>query len=188
LLGNNGPMEPNHNPAHADAASAWVIRFAPLIRPGGPTLDLACGAGRHTRLLQALGHPVTAVDRDAAALGALAALPGVETIVADLEGDQPWPLGSRRFAGIVVTNYLHRPLFPAILGALEPEGVLIYETFATGNERFGRPRKPDHLLRSGELLEIVRGACEVIAYEFLELAEPRPAVVQRLCARNLGNS
>lgn len=176
-------MEQNHDISGAIDATPWVVRFAALIRPGGPTLDLACGAGRHVRYLLALGHPVTAIDRDADALGALAALPGVETILADLEGDQPWPLGARRFAGIVVTNYLHRPLFSAILGALEPAGVLIYETFAAGNERFGRPRNPDHLLKPGELLEVVRGTCEVIAYEFLEVSLPRPAVVQRICAR-----
>lgn len=182
-MGHNGAMEQNHGISGAIDVSPWVMRFAPLIHPGGPTLDLACGAGRHSRQLLGLGHPVTAIDRDAAALGALAVLSGVEAIVADLEGDQPWPLASRRFAGIVVTNYLHRPLFSAILGALEPAGILIYETFAAGNEQFGRPRNPDHLLNPGELLEVVRGTCEVIAYEFLEVSLPRPAVVQRICAR-----
>lgn len=163
--------------------SPWVVRFAPLIRAGGTVLDLACGRGRHVRLMLERGHPVVAVDRDPDALAALPASPALEIIAAELEGGALWPLGERRFAGIVVTNYLYRPLFPAILGALEPAGILIYETFALGNERFGRPRNPDHLLKPGELLEVVRGACEVLAYEFLELAEPRPAVVQRIAAR-----
>ncbi len=163
--------------------SPWVARFAPLIRAGGPVLDLACGRGRHVRIFLERGYPVTAVDHDVEALAALPSSTALEVIAADLESGAPWPLGTRRFAGIVVTNYLFRPLFPAILEALEPAGVLIYETFAAGNERFGRPRNPDHLLKAGELLDVVRGVCEVIAYEFLEIAEPRPAVVQRLAAR-----
>lgn len=160
-----------------------MVRFAPLIRAGGPVLDLACGYGRHVRLLLDRGHPVVAIDRDRDALAALPAAPTLEIIEADLETGASWPLSGRRFAGIVVTNYLYRPLFPVLLDALEADGVLIYETFAVGNERFGRPRNPDHLLKPGELLEVVRGACEVIAYEFLEVAEPRPAVVQRIAAR-----
>ncbi len=89
----------------------------------------------------------------------------------------------RRFAGMVVTNYLHRPLFPALLAALEPGGMLIYETFAAGNERFGKPSNPDFLLRPGELLEVARGRLRVLAYEDLEISEPKPAMVQRLAAR-----
>jgi len=153
------------------------------VRAGGPVLDLACGSGRHARLFLGLGHPVTALDRDAEALAGLPRAVMLEVIRADLEDGSPWPLAGRRFAAIVVANYLHRPLFPAILAALEPGGVLIYETFAAGNERFGRPRNPDHLLKPGELLDIVRGRLDVIAYEYLEVAEPRPAVVQRIAAR-----
>jgi SAM-dependent methyltransferase len=165
-------------------ASAWVVRFAPHVRAGGPVLDLACGSGRHALLFLRRGHPVVALDRDAEALAWLPREPALEVIEADLEKEgAPWPLGARRFAAVVVANYLHRPLFPAILDALEPGGLLIYETFAAGNERFGRPRNPAHLLAPGELLEVVRGRLEVIAYEFLETAEPRPAVVQRIAAR-----
>lgn len=164
---------------HDGAPSAWVVRFAALIAPGGACLDLACGGGRHARLLAGRGHPVTAVDRDADAIAALRAVPGVEAVTADLEGG-PWPLASRQFAAVVVANYLHRPLFPAILGALAPDGVLIYETFAAGNERFGRPRNPDFLLRRGELLDLVRGRLTVVAYE--HGVTDQPAVVQRICA------
>lgn len=175
-----------HMPHGGAEPSGWVVRFASLIRPGGAVLDLACGGGRHTRLLLDRGHPVTALDKDVTAVSALAPHDGLEIFAADLEVGSPWPLAGRRFAGIVVTNYLHRPLFPAILEALEENGILIYETFAIGNERFGRPRNPDHLLREGELLDVVRGHCAVIAFEHREIAEPRPAVVQRTCARRHG--
>lgn len=164
--------------------SAWVTRFAGLITPGGPVLDVACGGGRHTRLFLARGHPVTAVDIDTSALDDLDAEPNLERLQVDLEDGHPFPLAGRRFAGIVVTNYLHRPLFPALIAALAPGGVLIVETFTQGNERFGRPRSPDHMLRSGELLEVVRGTLRVLAYEDLVVDHPRPAAVQRLCARN----
>ncbi|MDQ5904760.1 MAG: hypothetical protein QG584_1876 [Pseudomonadota bacterium] len=163
-------------------ASAWVARFARLIPSGGATLDLACGSGRHTRLLAGMGLAVEAVDRDAAALAQLAGVQGVSVRVADLEHG-PWPYSGRRFAGIVVTNYLHRALLPLIEGALTPGGVLIYETFMVGNERFGRPSNPDFLLRSQELLELAQAAgLRVMAFEEGETSTPKPAMVQRLCA------
>ncbi|RLJ65378.1 class I SAM-dependent methyltransferase [Sulfurisoma sediminicola] len=172
--------------APATAPSAWVRRFAPLIPASGEVLDLACGGGRHTRLLHELGYGVEAVDRDAAALAELSGLPGVTTRAADLEGG-PWPYRGRAFAGIVVTNYLWRPLLPALLDALGEEGVLIYETFMLGNERFGKPSNPQFLLRPGELLEMVQGThFSVIAFEQGEVASPRPAVIQRICARRGG--
>jgi SAM-dependent methyltransferase len=168
---------------HAQAApSAWVRRWAALIVPGGRVLDVAAGSGRHARLLAALGHRVEAVDRDATALHAIANLPGIVTRVADLESGS-WPYASESFSAVVVTNYLHRPLLPALVAALGPGGILIYETFAAGNERFGRPSNPDFLLRPGELLEAVRGTLGVIAYEDLEVEAPKPAMVQRICAR-----
>jgi len=171
-----------------DRPSAWVARFAPLIPPG-EVLDLACGGGRHARLLAALGHPVVAVDRDAAALAATAG-EGISTLRIDLEDSSSpqdgWPFAGRRFAGIVVTNYLYRPLFPHILASLAPDGVLIYETFASGNERFGKPSNPDFLLKPGELLEALHagsgGALRVLAYEDGYQALPKPAMVQRICA------
>lgn len=160
-----------------DRPSPWVQRFAGLVPDGGAVLDVACGAGRHSRLFAGLGHPVVALDRDVAAMPDLA---GVERLQADLEDGSPWPLAGRRFAAVVVTNYLWRPLFPRLIDSLHDGGVLIYETFARGNERFGRPRNPDHLLRPGELLELAGGALSVVAYESGITAQP--AVVQRLCA------
>ena len=165
------------------APSDWVRRFAPLIPAGGDVLDLACGQGRHTRLLLELGYTVEAVDRDAAALATLQGLPGVTTREADLESG-PWPYHSRAFDGIVVTNYLWRPLLPSLLNALGEEGVLIYETYMSGNELLGKPSNPQFLLRRGELLDIVmRKHFTVLAFEQGEVATPRPAVVQRICAR-----
>ena len=162
--------------------SPWVRRFAPLVPAGGEVLDLACGGGRHARLLAGLGHRVEAVDRDAAALARLSGVAGVSVRVADLE-HAPWPYVGRRFAGVVVANYLHRPLLPLIEGALADAAVLIYETFMVGNERFGRPSNPDFLLHPQELLQLAQAAgLRIVAYEEGETAQPRPAVVQRLCA------
>lgn len=164
-----------------DACSAWVLRFLPLIGSGGRVLDLAAGGGRHTRLLLDRGYEVRAVDRDTTALAPLASPRcTVETI--DLETGAPWPLGGG-YDAIVVTNYLHRPLLPAIDEALAPGGVLIYETFALGNERFGRPRNPDFLLRPGELLEAF-AALTIVAFEQGEVTMPYPAVIQRIAAVN----
>jgi SAM-dependent methyltransferase len=162
--------------------SPWVARFAALIPPGGTVLDLACGGGRHVRFLTDRGHPVIALDRDISKLGALKDAAGVEALEADLENGGPWPLAGRRFAGVVVANYLHRPLFPAIVAAVAAGGVLIYETFAAGNERFGRPSSPDFLLRPGELLDAVRGTLRVVAYEDGIVDTPRRAAIQRVCA------
>ena len=168
------------------AASSWVRRFAPLA-PAGEVLDLACGSGRHARLFAALGHPVVAVDRDGAALAA-ASGPGITTLALDLEAEgAEWPFEAGRFAGIVVTNYLHRPLMAKLLASLAPDGVLIYETFALGNEAFGKPSNPAFLLRPGELLEIAAaGGLNVLAYEDGIVTNPKPARVQRLCAAGRG--
>lgn len=162
-------------------ASTWVRRWCRLLEDACATLDLACGRGRHSVVLAAAGHPVLAVDRDARALAALPEHSRIETLQADLEAPD-WPLAGRRFGGIVVTNYLHRPRFAALLDALADDGVLIYETFARGNERYGKPSNPDFLLEPGELLERVRGRLRVIAYEERLLRRPQPAMVQRICA------
>ena len=161
--------------------SAWVARWADRIPAGGRVLDVACGKGRHSRFFAARGHPVEAVDRDAALLAELAGNPGITTRCADLERG-PWPYAGDWFAGIVVANYLHRPLFRYLLAAVGPDGVLIYETFAAGNERYGRPSNPAFLLQPGELLDIVRGKLRVIAYEDLAVTDPKPAMVQRIVA------
>ncbi len=171
-----------------DPPSAWVARFAALI-PAGRVLDLACGGGRHARLMAALGHAVLAVDRDTAALAA-ASGPGIDTLAFDLEhpaaaSHPDWPLLPRVFAGIVVSNYLHRALKLLLLDSLAPGGILIYETFASGNGQFGKPSNPDFLLKPGELLEWAnsRPASRVIAYEDGYQHRPRPAMVQRICLR-----
>ncbi|MBI4756280.1 MAG: class I SAM-dependent methyltransferase [Betaproteobacteria bacterium] len=168
---------------HAESLppSSWVCRFAPLIRPRGRVLDLACGSGRHARWLAARSWEVEAVDADPTLLVSLAGSAGIRVRCADLEADA-WPCAMERFDGIVVTNYLHRPLFPRLCEVLAPGGVLIYETFMEGNERFGRPRNPAFLLREGELLERVAGRLRVVAFEQGEVARPAPAMVQRLCA------
>jgi SAM-dependent methyltransferase len=165
-----------------DQASRWVRRFAPLM-PAGEVLDLACGSGRHARLLAGLGHPVLALDRDPTALAA-AAGPGIQPMQYDLEAEgAPWPFAPGRFAGIVVTNYLHRPLMAQLMKSLSPHGVLVYETFAAGNEAFGKPSNPNFLLQPGELLEHARaGGLSVIAFEDGIVAEPKTALLQRLCA------
>lgn len=160
--------------------SAWVRRWAPQVRKGGAVLDVACGSGRHSRFFALQGYVVDAVDRDAAAIAALAETPGIHALCADIESG-PWPYAGRQFAAVVVTNYLHRPLFPALMAAIAPGGLLIYETFAEGNEAYGRPANPDFLLRRGELLERV-GAMQVLACEDLYVELPKPAIVQRICA------
>jgi SAM-dependent methyltransferase len=190
-----------------DHPSAWVARFAPLI-PQGEVLDLACGSGRHARLLAAMGHPVLAVDRDAQALAATnggakptngsappTAGQGINTLQIDLESDSgprfSWPFEPNRFAGIVVTNYLHRPLFPPILDSLAINGVLIYETFAQGNGRFGKPSNPDFLLEPGELLQMAGAdsshSLRIIAFEDGYIDQPKPAMVQRICIVKAGS-
>ncbi len=158
------------------------MQWAGLVPAGTTVLDLATGSGRNALFFAARGHAVTAVDID---LSRLPAADNVERLQADLEDGSPWPLAGRRFGAAVVTKYLHRPLMPDLLAAIEPGGVLLYETFMAGNERFGRPANPDHLLKDGELLELVRGTFSVIAYEARLISEPAMAMVQRIAARRL---
>jgi len=160
-----------------ETPSPWIVRFAHLVPAGGEVLDLACGRGRHLRWFAGRGHPVVGVDRDA---DAIASLQGVgEILQADIENG-PWPLAGRQFAAVVVTNYLWRPLFPRILEAVAPGGVLLHETFALGNETVGKPSRPDFLLAPGELLHAYPGL-RVVAYEDGFLAAPE-RFVQRLAA------
>jgi SAM-dependent methyltransferase len=167
----------------AGTPSLWVTRWAHLLEPGASVLDVASGSGRHARWFAARGHAVLAVDRDADALASLSACEGIDTLTADLENGAPWPLPKdRTFGAVVVTHYLHRPLFGHLIDALAPGGVLIYETFAAGNESVGKPSNPAFLLQPGELLDAVRGRLRVIAYEDGFLDAPRPAFVQRICA------
>ena len=159
--------------ADLDRPSDWVRRWADAVTRG-PVLDVACGGGRHARLFLQKGLPVVAVDRDPQQI------PGAEVVQVDLEGG-PWPFAGRRFAAIVVTNYLHRPLFPRLQDSLEEGGILLYETFMKGNERYGRPSNPAFLLAPGELLDAFR-ALTPIAFEQGYVERPKPAMVQRLCA------
>jgi SAM-dependent methyltransferase len=161
--------------------SAWVCRFAHLIVADGAVLDLACGHGRHARYLAGLGYRVEALDRDSAALATLDGVPRISTRCADAE-DSPWPYEAGRFDGVVVANYLHRPLAAALLDTLRPGGVFIYETFAVGNEKLGRPSNPEFLLRPHELLQWVEGRFNVLAFEQGMVGRPKPAVLQRICA------
>ena len=165
--------------------SAWVVQWAHLVLPGGRVLDVACGAGRHLHWFAERGHAVTGVDRAPEAI-ASAARWG-RAIQADIEAG-PWPFAGETFDAVVVTNYLWRPRLPDIVAAVAPGGVLLYETFAAGNEHFGKPSNPDFLLRPGELLDVVHPRLHVIAYEDLEVATPRPARIQRICACGLSRA
>lgn len=166
----------------ATAPSAWVRRFLPLIPAGGRVLDLAAGRGRHVQLLRETGYQVVAVDRDSAALrAAFFGDLSCEIKELDLEDGGPWRLGEG-YHGIVVTNYLWRPLLPHLAAALAPGGALLYETFMLGNERFGRPANPDFLLRPGELLAAFLDRLAIVAFEQGVVDDPWPAAVQRLAA------
>jgi SAM-dependent methyltransferase len=155
--------------------SAWVVRWAPLVERG-PVLDVACGGGRHAVFFAERGLEVFAVDREDQALPA-----SIQFVKADLEDGSPWPFAGRRFAAIVVTSYLYRPLLPMLAQSLEEGGVLVYETFMVGNERYGKPSNPDFLLRPGELIEAFSGLT-LVAFEQGVVERPKKAVVQRLCA------
>lgn len=171
-------------PSHKNGslpASAWVSRFLPGVPAGGQVLDVACGSGRHLRLALANGHSVVGVDRDLSGVADLAGRSGVELMAADLEDGRPFPLQGRTFAGVIVTNYLWRPILPDIVACVAPDGVLVYETFALGNERFGRPGNPDFLLRPGELIDAIRGRLVPIAFEHVTLTGPK-RIVQRIAA------
>jgi SAM-dependent methyltransferase len=161
--------------------SPWVLRFAPLTGPGARVLDVACGAGRHARVFASRGCKVEAVDRDSAALATLEGVPEIHTRLADLE-HAGWPYAAGEFDAVVVTNYLYRPLFAALINSLNASGVLIYETFMAGNEQFGKPSNPDFLLRPGELLELTGNALEIVAFEQGYMELPKPAMMQRLAA------
>lgn len=171
-----GPTEP----------SPWIARFAPLISPGSEVLDLACGAGRHARLLAGLGCTVEAVDRDATTLQQLDGVAGITTRCVDLENG-PWPYYGYGFDGIIVSHYLWRPIMPSLLNCLNEGGILIYETFMEGQQLYGKPENPAHLLRPGELLELVRNRWTVLAFEQGEFSgrtpDDPPRVMQRICAR-----
>lgn len=162
------------DPHASETPSDWVIRWAPLVTRG-PVLDVASGQGRHARFFAARGLEAVAVDREPQVIE------GIKCVTADLEGGNAWPLESQRFGAIVVTNYLYRPLFGQLEASLAEGGVLIYETFMTGNEKFGKPSNPAFLLRPGELLDAFK-ALTPVAFEQGIVERPRKAAIQRLCA------
>ena len=169
------------------APSDWVQRWGRLVPAGGTVLDVACGQGRHVRWFAALGHLVTGVDRAEDALEGLSGL--AETVLADIENG-PWPLVQagqpRQFDAVVVTNYLWRPLLPTLAASVAPGGLLIYETFAAGNETVGRPANPDFLLQPGELIGRFAD-WRVIGFEDGFLPQPE-RFIQRLCAVRPGGT
>jgi len=178
-------MNTPSNPHAGLVPSPWITRHAHLVLAGARVLDLACGYGRHARFFAARDAHVVAVDRDATALATLAGVAGTTTRLSDLEAG-PWPFGDERFDAIVVSHYLHRPLFAKLRAALTPDGTLLYETFAQGNEAYGRPSNPAFLLRPGELLELAADSprpLTVVAFEqgVADLGG-HPAVLQRLAA------
>ena len=162
--------------------SNWVLRFAHLAPNASEVLDVACGDGRHTLVFLERGHRVTAVDLDISQLGDVAGYPNLELVGSNLEEGAPWPFEDRQFGAVVVTDYLYRPRLDHIISAVALGGVLIYETFGVGQEAYGRPTRPDFLLKPGELLELVKGEMQVVAYEHGVITEPGPCVRQRLCA------
>jgi len=169
-LSSNNPLE-------------WVTRFAPLIEPGGHVLDLASGNGRHSHYLNSIGYQVTAIDRNISNL--VQGSNNIEWLEVDLEDGSPWILEGRLFNGIVVTNYLYRPLFPVIINSLDENGVLIYETFCLGNEKLGKPSNPEYLLRPGELFSVFSEDLRIISYEEDTFAKNQKSVKQRICAIKL---
>ena len=168
-------LQPTHTP------SAWVERFAGQVPTTSRVLDVACGAGRHTRLFLHRGHSVTAIDRDLSQINDIRS-EQLMRIEIDLETGASWPLRGERFAGVIVTNYLYRPMLKDLVASVTSAGLLIYETFAQGNEEFGKPTNPNFLLRPGELLNLVQGTLQVIAYEDITVTQPKPARIQRICA------
>ena len=182
---------------NSETASPWVTRWSHLVPTGGTLLDVACGHGRHSKWFFMKNNAIVSVDRSSDAIESLAAWcaqksleqraealhaphhKAPELLVADIE-NAPWPFEGRQFDGIVVTNYLWRALLPTIVQSLAPGGVLIYETFATGNETVGKPSRPDFLLQPGELLQAC-ASLRVVAYEDGFLNAP-DRFVQRIVA------
>ena len=171
--------------------SRWVVEHAPLIRKGGRVLDLACGSGRHATWLAGLGYQVDAVDRDAQAVAGMQGMPNINVSIADLETGH-WPATDSRYGGncegiydgIVVSRYLFRPLLKTLASMLNSGGVLIYETFMLGNERYGRPSNPDYLLQPDELKTVYAPLLRIYAFEQGKVDDPVLAVTQRICAIN----
>jgi SAM-dependent methyltransferase len=169
----------NHGPSKP---SQWIRRFLSGVKEGGDILDVACGAGRHLRLALELGHSVTGIDRDLSRVEDIAGRKDVGLIEADLEAGRAFPLKDMRYDGVLVTNYLWRPILSDIIGCVAEDGVLIYETFALGHERHGKPSSPDFLLKNNELLEAVLPRLTIVAYEHGLRGGDYSKIVQRIAA------
>lgn len=176
--------------APAGSPSPWVAEAArQLAAPdasGGHlrVLDFACGGGRHAQMLLRQGHRILAVDQNVDGLADLVGHKRLEILRLDLENGRPWPFAGERFKGVLVTNYLHRPTLGRTLGLAAPGGLLIYETFGVGNERFGRPSNPDFLARPGEIADLARRMGFAVAADSHRIVtRPRPAVIHRVLAR-----
>ena len=170
--------------------SKWVERWSHLVKPHGTVLDVACGQGRHAYYFHQQNYFVTLLDRAQAAIESIAIeAHACEKVVADIENGA-WPLAGRQFDAVVVTNYLWRPLMATLMASLIPGGVLIYETFASGNETVGKPSRPDFLLQPGELLDVCK-SLRVVAYEdgFTDGPDGQtPRFVQRIAAVREGSA
>ena len=165
-----------------NSPSIWVIRFASQIKPRGTVLDLACGGGRNGRWFLEAGHHVTFLDRDVSALRDLHNNPKAEVLCSNLEKSAHFPIGGQPFDGVVVTNFLQRDILGNICDAVTPGGLLLYETFGTGNETYGRPRNAKFLLKPGELIKTVRANFDILGFEHGLRRIPSPAIIQRVAA------
>jgi len=165
-----------------ESPSSWIVKFAPLIKSQGLVLDLACGSGRHAKWLAQQGYQVDALDRDPIATSSMQGIDGIRIQQTDLETTEP-PSFEHSYDGIIVSRYLHRPLLTSLATILKPGGILIYETFMRGNERYGKPSNPDFLLMPDELLNTYSPLLNIISFEQGEVVEPKPAMLQRICAQ-----
>jgi SAM-dependent methyltransferase len=164
--------------------SDWVRKYISLIPSKKLVLDLACGSGRNTRFLLDQGYTVVALDKDVSQLADIVGKPNLQKYMFDLETNAKFPFGKHEFAGIIVTNYLHRPLFGDLINSLSHKGVLIYQTFMMGNEAYGRPRNPNFLLKINELSDVFSNKLDVVAFQQGYEESPTPSVVQKICAVN----
>ncbi len=165
-----------------ESPSSWIVKFAPLIKSQGLVLDLACGSGRHAKWLAQQGYQVDALDRDPIATSSMQGIDGIRIQLIDLETTEP-PSFEHSYDGIIVSRYLHRPILTSLATILKPGGILIYETFMRGNERYGKPSNPDFLLMPDELLNTYSPLLNIISFEQGEVVEPKPAMLQRICAQ-----
>lgn len=161
--------------------SDWVVKHTPLIGSGGRVLDLACGYGRHAIWLAAQGYQVDAVDCNAQALAGMHEITNINVIAADIECGE-WPVAEQKYDAIIVSRYLCRPILRMLAQMLNVNGVLIYETFMIGNERFGKPSNPDYLLLQDELYSVYAPLLKIHAFEQGEVKGTVPAMMQRICA------